>query len=154
MPTRRDVEVALDFIALETAVNATAIHRRALGQFRRFLELLRPRLAHMPQDMRDVRVLLLGLFALLIPLVQVAVHAALHLSEPEQFARIVPDLEVCVFFGQEVAGHDAVHGGVLDVDVQVAARHCDHDVQVQLEFMPDAALDAEVVGFGAAEPGG
>ena len=97
VPAGRDVEVTLHLVALETAVDATAVDRRALGQTRGFLKLAPFVLAHVAQDVSDVRVFLLGPLALLVAFVQARVHAALHLAQPEQLARIVPDLEVRVF---------------------------------------------------------
>lgn len=37
--------------------------------------------------------------------------------------------------------------------MQVTAAHCDDYVQVELHDMRDALFDAEVVGFGAPDPG-
>lgn len=49
-------------------------------------------------------------------------------------------------------GEDAVAGRVLDVDVQVLALHLDHDVQVDLHAVPDALLDRERVRLLALPP--
>jgi hypothetical protein len=37
--------------------------------------------------------------------------------------------------------------------MQILTWHCDNDVEIELEFMPDAAFDAEMVGFAAVVPG-
>ena len=153
VPARRDVEVALHLVALERAVDAAAVDRRPPRQFRRLLEFLVLVLAHVAQHMPNMRVFLLRLLALCVTLVQARVHPALHFAEAKQFPGIEPEFKVGFLFREQVAGHDAVHGRVLDVDVQVFARHGDHDVEVQLQFVANAALDAEVVGFGAGVPG-
>lgn len=152
VPSGRDVEITLDLVPLQGAVDAAAVDGRALGQLGRLLELAAFVLAHVAQHVADVRVLLLGALALLVPLVQARVHAGLHLAQAEQFARVEPEFEICVFSREQVARHDAVHGRVLHVDVQIAARHRDHNVQVQLEFVAHAALDAEVVRLAAGPP--
>ena len=60
---------------------------------------------------------------------------------------------VCVFFLEEIAGEDAVHRSVLNVDGKVLTRHGDDDVEVQLELVADSLFDGEVVGFDTADPG-
>ena len=47
-------------------------------------------------------------------------------------AGVVPEGEDRVVFLEEVPGHDAVHGGILHVDVQVRAVHCYHYIEIQL----------------------
>lgn len=49
-------------------------------------------------------------------------------------------------------GEDAVPRGVLHVDVQVLARHAHHDVQVDLQAVPDPLLDRERVVLLPAPP--
>lgn len=68
-------------------------------------------------------------------------------------ALIHPQLPAGVFLLEELAGENAVSGGVLDVDVEGLAGHLDNDVQVQLEIVRHALFDAEVVVLGAFEPG-
>ena len=65
----------------------------------------------------------------------------------------VPEGEKSVVFLEEVAGHDAIHCRILDIDMQVGASHRNHDVKIQLQFMGDATLNGEVVGFCTAGPG-
>ena len=91
----------------------------------------------------------MGIFLLLLLALRVAFVIQVLV---DAFAGVGPDGVVGGFFGEEVAGHDAVHGGVLDVNVQVFAVHGDDDVEVELEFMADAALDGEVVGIVAGPP--
>ena len=144
VPAGGDVEVALDFVALERAVDPTAILDRRARDARRVGEFAGWVGAHVPQDVRDMRVLLFLLLALGVAFVVQALVGA--------FPGVGPDAVVGGFFGEQVAGHNAVHGGVLDVDVQVFALHGDDDVEVELQFMPDAAFDGEVVGFVAGPP--
>ena len=58
---------------------------------------------------------------------------------------------------QHVAREYAIARGVLHVDVQVRTEHREHDVEVDLQFVGDAFLDAEevclVAGIPAAELG-
>lgn len=145
---RGDVEVALNFVPLEGAVDATGVDGHLARDARRLGELLRLVLAHVAQHVADVRVLLFGLLARPVRRVEVMVDALLALLFARDEARLAwvhPELEVGVFLGEEGAGHDAVHGGVLDVDVQVPALHRHHDVQVQLQLVAHPALHAEVV---------
>lgn len=148
-----DVEVALDLVALEGAVDATAVDLHLALQPGRAREFAPFVLAHVAQDVADVGILLLGLLPGAVAGVQAVVDVLLLFAQTHPFHGVGPDLKVGVFFRQQVAGHDAVHGRVLDVDVQVAARHGNNDVQVQLELMAHPTLDAEVMGFGAGPPG-
>ncbi len=93
--------------------------------------------------MGDVGVLLFLLLALRVAFVEVLIGA---------FPRVSPDSVVGGFFGEELAGHDTVHGSVLDIDVEIFAVHGNDDVEVELEFMADASFDGEVVGFVASPP--
>lgn len=55
-------------------------------------------------------------------------------------------------FGQHVACEYAIARGVLHVDVQVGTKHWDHDIEVYLQFVGDAFLDAEEMSFVAGVP--
>jgi len=65
---------------------------------------------------------------------------------------LLPGEVVRIFAGEEIASDDAVHGCVLHVDVDVAAFHGDHDVEVELKLMAYALFDGEVVSFGPCPP--
>lgn len=146
VPARRDVEVPLDLVALEAAVDPARVRGSAARHARRFGELATRVFSHVSQNVRDVRVFLLG------PLAVAVRFGFVEALLPPSLARVRPHGEVGVFFRQQVAGHDAVHGCVLHVDVQVGAGHRDHHVQVQLKFVPDAALDGKMVRFGPHPP--
>jgi hypothetical protein len=68
------------------------------------------------------------------------------------FARVDPYVVIGGLFGEKFAGHNAIHSGVLYVNVEVLAGHGDDNIEVQLEFMADAAFDREMVGFCASPP--
>ena len=53
---------------------------------------------------------------------------------------------------QHVASEYTIARGVLHVDVQVGTEHRDHDVEVYLQVVGDAFLDAEEMGFMAGIP--
>lgn len=53
---------------------------------------------------------------------------------------------------EHVTSQDAITAGVLDVDVQVAAEHGDHDIEVDLQVMRNPFFHAEQVGFMATVP--
>ncbi len=135
VPSRRDVEIPLHLIPLQTAKHPTAIRHLPPLHPRRLLEvpLLTP---HLPKHVPDVRVLLLLLHHL--PALQ---RMASRPARPS--GRIAP---------QHVAGEDPIARRILDVDVEVGAEHGDDDVEVYLEFVGDAFLDGEEVGFVAGVP--
>lgn len=151
MAASRDMEVPLDLVPLETAVDATRVDGISPAEARALLELL-PRVpAHLAQHMADMDVLLLvrkpaGVF----------VAEGLVLGDAAgglTVALVHPQLPACLLSLQQVAREDVVAGSVLDVDAQRVARHADDDVQVQLQLVRNAFLDAEVVALGAFEPG-
>lgn len=53
---------------------------------------------------------------------------------------------------EEVAREDAVAGCILDVYAEGIAGHIDDDVEVELEVVGHALLNAEVMVFVAAPP--
>ena len=125
---RRDVEVALHLVALERAVDAARVQRVVGARLRRLAELAAA-FAHVPEHVADVRIFLLRPPPLLAVLVEGVV--ALLPAVAALFMRaLCPHLPRRVVSGQEVAGHDAIHGRVLNVDVQVVAWHPYHDVEV------------------------
>ena len=137
MPPRRDVKIPLHLVPLQTAINPTTRPRHAPPQPRRLLEpsLLPP----MSQHMVHVRILLL-LLGQIPPL-------------PLQRIRpLDPLLPVRGVPRQHLAREDAIARGVLDVDVQVGTEHRDDDVEVDLQLVGDALLDAEEVGFVTGVP--
>lgn len=137
MPPRRNMEVPLHLIALQTAINPTTRPRHAPPQPRRLLEpsLLPP----MPQHMPHMRILLL-LLGQILPLSLQRIHP-LHPLPPVRSV-------LC----QQVASEYAIARGVLHVDVQVGTEHWDYDVEVDLQFVRDAFLDAEEMRFVAGIP--
>ena len=81
------------------------------------------------------------IFFLLLFAEVVAVVETLVLMQPGSFAWVDPDVVVSRFLHKEIAGQDAVHGGILHIDMEVGASHGDDDVEIELQFMTDAALD-------------
>ena len=137
MSPRRDMKVALHLIPLQTPINPTTRPRHTPPQPRRFLEpsFLPPMSQHMPH----MRILLLFLRQILsLPLQRI------HPLNPLFPVRSV----LC----QHVASEYAIARGVLHVDVQVGTEHRDHDVEVYLQVVGDAFLDAEEMGFMAGIP--
>lgn len=151
MAARRDVKVTLHLVPLETAVDAARVDGVATAQLGRLGELLARVAAHLAEDVVHVGVLVLGLQPAGVLLAEglVLVGATVGLV----VALVHPQLPAGGLALEQLAGQDAVTGGVLDVDVEGIAGHLDDDVQVQLEVVRDALLDAEVVVLGAAEPG-
>ena len=137
MPPRRNMKVPLHLIPLQAPINPTTRPRHTPPQPRRLLEP--PLLPPMPQHMPDMRILLLLLGPILTSPLQ-----RIHPLGPLPPVRGV--------LGQHVAGEDAVARGVLHVDVQVGAEHRDDDVEVNLQVVGDAFLDAEEVLFVAGVP--
>ena len=137
MAPRRDMNVPLHLIPLQTPINPTTRPRHAPPQPRRLLKpsLLPPMSQHMPH----MRVLLL----------------LLRQIDPLSLQRIRPLNPLFPIRSvprQHFAGEDAIARGILNVDVQVGTEHRDYDVEVDLQLVGDAFLDAEEVGFVTGIP--
>ena len=137
MPPRRDMKVPLHLIPLQTPVNPTTRPRHASPQPRRFLKssLLPPMSQHMPH----MRILLLFLRQV----------DTLSLQRIRPLNPLFPIRSVP---GQHLAGEYAIAGGILYIDVQVGTEHRDYDVEVDLQLVGDAFLDAEEMGFVTGIP--
>ena len=141
VPAGGNVEIALNFVPIQTPINPTVVQRLAPPTPpRRLLKLPLPRHpANFPKHMRHMRVLLL-----------LPVHfTAFERVHALGINPVAPGRRVA---RQHVPGKDAVTASVLDVDVQVAAFHGEDDVEVDLELVGDALFDAEEVGFVAMVP--
>lgn len=136
VPPRRDVEIALHLIPLQAAINPT---RPPLPPYpRRLRKLPSP----LPQRQHVVHVLfLLGL-----------ARRRTTAMQPMHALGVDPLLPVRGVAPQQIAGEDAVARGVLHVEVQVRTAHGDDDVEVDLQVVRDALLDAEVVRLVALPP--
>lgn len=138
--SRRDVEIALDFVALETPIDPAALsHRSSPPHPRRPLELLLLDPAHFAQHMPNMRILLFLPHVLRIGQLMRSFHGG----------PVTPIGRILV---QQVAGEDAIAAGVLHVDVEIMAEHGDNNVQVDLELVRHAFLDREEMGFMALVP--
>ena len=71
----------------------------------------------------------------------VAGMKALIVRHTGPFAWVDPEVVVGRLFSEKITSQDAVHSGVLHVDMEVRASHGNDDVEVELQFMTDAALD-------------
>lgn len=143
---RRDVEVALDPVQVQGAVDATAVGLDAVAEAGR----LGParRLAAHGDDVVDVRLA----EALVVPSdagVDAALAVAAEAVEPLAIDPVPPGGGVLL---QARGGEDAVPGGVLHVDVEILADHVHDDVEVDLHAVSDALLDAEGVVLLALPP--
>ena len=137
MPPRRDMKVPLHLIPLQTPINPTTRPRHAPPQPRRFLKppLLPPMSKHMPH----MRVLLLFL-------------RQIYPLSLQRIRPLNPLFPIRSVPRQHFAGEYAIPGGVLYVDVQVRAEHRDYNVEVDLQLVGDAFLDAEEMGFVTGVP--
>lgn len=70
----------------------------------------------------------------------------------ERIHPLNPLSPICSVFCQQIASEYAIARGILDVDVEVRTEHWDYDVEVYLQFVGDAFLDAEEVRFVAGVP--
>lgn len=143
---RRDVEVALDPVQVQRAVDATAVGLDAVAE----AGGLGParRLAAHGDDVVDVRLA----EALIVPSdarVDAALAVAPEPVDPLAIDPVGPGGRVLL---QARRGEDAVPGGVLHVHVEVLAVHLHDDVEVDLHAVPDALLDAEGVVLLALPP--
>ena len=93
----------------------------------------------MPQHMAHMRILLLLLGQVLALALQ-RVHT------------VNPLFPIRGVLRQHIASEYAIAGSVLHIDVQVGTEHRDNDVEVYLQVVGDAFLDAEEVGFMAGVP--
>lgn len=146
VPARRDVKVALHLIAFQTTENPASVRLFAPAHSGSFGELASWVATDFTNDMVDMGIFFLGAESIGFLVVQglVLVGAVIPLVHP-QFPRGIFALE-------EVAGEDAVTRGVLNVDTECVAWHVDHNIQIQLQFVRDTLLHAELVVFRAAPP--
>lgn len=148
---RRNVEITLHLVQIQAAKNATTI--RLPPKLRRLCPL-----GLLPTQRNNIVDMLLPKALLIIPELQpTLVRVDLALAVPPELVDALgvhPLAPVGRIAMQTLLRHDAVASGVLDVDVDVVARHLDHDVEVDLEFVGDFLLDGEFVGFAAAPPAG
>lgn len=147
----RDVKVALDLVQLHAPIDPTCIPLGALSQPRRLLELLAAdstarstshRAQHIPDMVRLVMMRGGGSSGGSVRRAVKGMHAL----------AVLPLGPAGVVLLQHLARQDEVAGGVLHVDVQVVAVHGDDHVEVDLQRVPDALLDAELVRLVAAVP--
>ena len=146
MTPGRDVEISLHLIPLQTPINATRVDSISPPQLGTLGELPPGVPPHLTQYMAHMGVLFLRLQP-------ARILATKRLILVIVVALVRPELPAGGVLLQQLSGENAVTGGVLDVDVQSVAGHLDDDVEVQLEVMGDALFNAEVVVFGAFEPG-
>ena len=142
MPARCDVEIALHLVPLQAPIHAARIPLRSPSHPGSLL-IVPPRLPHLPQHVRHMRVLLLHVLSTpLVPQIVAVVH----------FLRVHPRGPTGGVFLEQIAGKNTVAAGVLDVDVEVLAPHGDNGVEVYLEGLRDAFFDAELLGFRTGKP--
>lgn len=123
--SRGDVEVALDFVAVQTAEDAA-------------------RVAHPPQARR------LGELLPLLGCAQLVVHIP-HVLPPGDGVRALTQSmralavlrEVGGILPEQVSRQCPVACRILHVDVEVRALHCDDDIDVYLHVVGDALLYGE-----------
>ncbi len=140
MPPRRDVKVPLDLVPLQTPINPARIRRTT--QPRRLRKLPPP--SRGPKKVMHV-------LDIVAPGVLSRRRRAAVLPQAVRGPALplLPRRGVAL---ERLAGEDAVPGSVLHVDVEVHAFHRDDDVEVQLQRVRDALLDAEGVRRGAGPP--
>lgn len=138
---RRDVKIPLHLIPLQAPINPT---RLPLPPYPWRLRKLPS-----PLPLRQHVVHVLFLLNLARPAAAATAAAAV---QPMHALGVDPLLPVRGVAPQQVAGEDAVARGVLHVDVQVRTAHGDDDVEVDLQVVRDALLDAEVVRLVALPP--
>lgn len=147
----RNVEIALDLVQIQTAIDPAAV-RSAANPWS--LCPLGPLLA----QRNNVVDVLLSEALLLVAQILVArarVDPSLAvLAELVNPLCVDPLVEVGLVAVQPVRGHDAVARGVLHVDVNVVTLHAHHNVQVDLQLLRDALFHGKVVCLGAAPPAG
>ena len=145
----RDVEVALDLVKLEIAVDPAAVDLLA-PEPRGLAE------ASLLATERDDVVDMLLAEALIVVPVSLARDDGAVLVPPQAVHALVvhPLAPVGVVPVQLRGGQDAVAGSVLYVDVQIAALHLDDHVEVDVKPVANAFLDGEGVCFCTTPPPG
>lgn len=133
--SRRNVEVTLDLVALETAVDATRVFGRASLELGRLGELA-VAAAHFAQHMARMRIFLFALE----PARRLALH--LHIDRPDFLPALlaqqphqplaIPHVPVGRVAVQHRCRENPVPRGILHVDVQVLAPHVHYRIQVDL----------------------
>ena len=144
MPPSRNMKIPLNLIQIHTPKNPTAI-RRPLN----FRRLLPPRLL-LPRRNNIMNMLLPEPF-LIVPgaRLDVAVRVRPQLMHALGVRPLAPRRVLPL---EQHAREDGVARRVLDVDVQVPARHAHYHVDVDLHRAPYALFDGEGVVFLAAPP--
>ena len=139
MSPRRNMKIPLHLIPLQTPKDPTRLRLHPPFHPRRpfKLPLLTP---HLPQHMSHMRILLL--LPQSLPTLQL-MHPALHINP------LRPRRGITL---QHITREDPVAAGILDVDVEVATLHWNHNVEIYLEVVGDAFFDGEEVGFMAGVP--
>ena len=122
---RRDVEVALHLVAVQAAEDAARVAFAA--QARRLGELL----------------LLLGRAELVVDIPHIFPAGEAVVALAQDVLALAPLAEVGGVFAEQVACEGSVAGCVLHVHVEVGARHCDNNVDVDLHVVGDALLNGE-----------
>lgn len=150
MAPRCDMKIPLHLIPMHAPKDPTAIRLLPARHLWR-LRILLP----LPRRPQIIMHILLPIF-LPEPRIptQIRLLLALLLRCPQRMPPLVPIplrprrrvlLQAC-------PGEDAVPARVLHVHVHVLAAHLDDDVEVDLQVMADAGLDAELVSRGAFPP--
>lgn len=148
--SRSDMEITLNFVKLQAAVNATTIRLSTTPYPRRLAPSGLP-----PSQSDDIMDMLLT-ETLVVPYARVplARHEPSVLVPPEPVHALVvnPLRPIGRVARQPGRGEDAVSSRILDVDVQVTALHPHDDVHVDLHGPADAFLDGECVHLLSAPP--
>lgn len=147
----RDVEITLDLVALQAAVNPTRIDLVAASQSRSLGELLTRVFPHFAENVVNVGVSLPRRDSVGVFLAEglIFMGAAMGLA----VALLHPELPAGAFALEQLSGEDTVARSVLDVDIEGVTGHVNDDIEVKLQVVADALLDAEVVVLGSSEPG-
>jgi hypothetical protein len=136
MSTGCDVEVALDFVALDRAVDAACV----------LVALQSRRLSEFP--LSTVR----GAQVVMHILVLAGAVRILIQCIPEPLSRIaIPLPPGCGIPLQHVGGENAITRRILNVNVYIGAAHGHHHIQVDLQLMRHALLDSEGMGDVASK---
>ncbi len=137
MPSCRDMKIPLHLVPFQTPINPTSsrltLHPRRPAKFP----------PPLPQRQH-----IMHMHSLLIPVQR----PHLPSMQPMDALRIDPLLPVRRIPLQHVACEDAIARRILNVDVQVAASHGYHDIEIDLQLVRDALFHAEIVRLVALPP--
>jgi len=141
MTTRRDMEISLDFVHVQAAEDSATVRGNTVPPSRRLRKFRAPSTT---SSSNDIMHMLLPKSLIMVTLS--GNQPALGILPQSMHALgINPLIPVRRIPLQHICRQYPVARRILNIDVEIHALHLDHDVQIDLEVVPDALLNRECV---------